>query len=155
MQGSELGRWLLRHTILALAVLVVAKGNLVDGIRCDDGLTLVAVVVLISLLNSLLRPLILLVAMPLVIASFGLLLLPALWIANATVLYLVGHTLGLRGFQVDTFGAAMWASLWISIIAMILGKMLGGDKPRGNGPGAPGAQSRKKAKPDDADVIDV
>lgn len=154
MQGSELGRWLLRHTILALAVLVVAKGNLVNGIRCDDGLTLVAVVVLISLLNSLLRPLLLLVAMPLVIASFGLLLLPALWIANATVLYLVGHSLGLRGFQVDTFGAAMWASLWISVIAFLIGRILGGDKPRGT-PGSRGAASRKKTKPDDADVIDV
>lgn len=155
MQGSEIGSWLLRHTVLALAVLVVAKGNLVNGIRCDDGLTLVAVVVLISLLNSLLRPLLLLVAMPLVIASFGLLLLPALWIANATVLYLVGHSLGLRGFQVDTFGAAMWASLWISIIAFLIGKMLGGDKPRGT-PGAPSASPRgRKAKPDDGDVIDV
>jgi putative membrane protein len=154
MQGSELGRWLLRHAVLALAVLVVAKGNLVAGIRCDDGLTLVAVVVLISLLNSLLRPMLLLVAMPLVIASFGLLLLPALWIANATVLYLVGHSLGLRGFHVDTFGAAMWASLWISIIALILGKMLGGSGTRGTpAPGTPA--SRKKAKPDDTEVIDV
>ena len=153
MQGNELGRWLLSRTTLALAILVVAKGGLVDGIRCDDGLSLVAVVVILWLLNELLRPLLLLVAMPLILATFGLFLIPAIWIANAIVLYIVGHSLGMSGFHVATFGSAMWASLWISIIAFFIGKLFGGDKPRG--PRDSGSGPAAKRKPDDGDVIDV
>ena len=150
MQKSELGRFLLSCTVIALAILVVAKGGLVSGISCDNGLTLVAVVVIISLLNYFLRPLLLLVAMPLVIASFGLLLLPALWVANATVLYLVGHTFGISGFHVETFGAALWGSLWISIISFFISRVIGGGRPNRPTPPRPG-----KRKDDDPDVIDV
>ena len=149
MQKNEFIPWLIRSTILALAILVVAKSGIVEGIRCDDGLTLAVVVVLLSLLNNLLRPLLLLVAMPLIVASFGLLLIPAIWIANAVVLYIVGHSIGLKDFHVDSFAAAMWASLWISIIAYLIGKLFGGD----------GATRRRGAPPprvkDDSDVIDV
>lgn len=158
MNRTELGRWIMRHTVLALAVLVVARGNIVDGITCENGLTLVAVIVIMSLLNVLLRPLILLVAMPLVIMSFGLLLLPALWVANATVLYVVGNKLGLEDFHVTTFGAAMWGSLWISIIAFLINMMIGGARGRGpRGPSAPGgnpgpADTRRVS---DDKVIDI
>lgn len=147
MQRSELGRWILGRAIIALAILVIAKSDLVDGIECNNGLTLIAVVVIISLLNALLRPMLLLVAMPLVIASFGLLLLPALWLANATVLYLVGNTFAMKGFHVATFGAAMWGSLWISIISFLISRMVG-ENP--SGPAAP-----RPPKRDDTDVIDV
>lgn len=146
MQKNSFIPWLIRSTILALAILVVAKSGIVEGIHCRDGLTLAVVVVLLSLLNALLRPLLLLVAMPLIVASFGLLLIPAIWVINAVILYLVGHTFRLDGFSVDTFGAAMWASLWISIIAFLLGKLFGGDDTKRAAPG--------KIK-DDSDVIDV
>ena len=154
MQNNRLVRTILNGTTVALAVLIVAKTGLVSGISCTDGLTLVVVVILMAALNALRRPLLLLLAMPLVIASFGLLLLPALWIANAIVLYIVGNTLGLAGFHVDSFKAAMWGSLWISIIAFLIGKLLGNDRPQGGNPG-PGPGGRRREKPDDKDVIDV
>ena len=153
MTKNEFFPWLIRSTILALAILVVAKSGLVSGISCTDGLTLAVVVVLLSILNTLLRPLLLLVAMPLIVASFGLLLIPAIWIANAIVLYIVGHSLGLSGFRVETFGAAMWASLWISIVGFLIGKLFGGDDAS-RGPRGPGRGPAKRVK-DDTDVIDV
>lgn len=148
-----MGRWLLGRAMIALAILVVAKSGLVSGIRCDNGLTLVAVVVLISLLNAVLRPLLLLVAMPLVVFSFGLLLLPAFWVANATVLYLVGNTFNMSGFHVESFGSALWGSLWISIIAFLISRLIGGNARPAPGPGGPTPPRSKK--PVDVDVIDV
>lgn len=153
MPNNTLARRILNGTTVALAVLIVAKTEIVSGITCKDGLTLIVVVILLGVLNTLLRPIILLLAMPLVLASFGLLLLPVLWLANALALYLVGNTLGLDGFHVATFKAAMWGSLWISIFAFFIGRLLGGnDLPRG--PGAPGG-GKKAGKSDDAEVIDV
>lgn len=161
MNGTELGRWIMRNTVLALAVLVVARGNIVDGISCENGLTLIAVVILISLLNVVLRPLILLVAMPLVLMSFGLLLIPALWVANAAVLYVVGNTLGLEDFRVATFGAAMWGSLWISIIGFLLNLIIGGGRgPGPRNPNGPGAGTPPNSEPEsrrvgDDKIIDI
>lgn len=152
MQKNEFLPWLIRNTVLALAILVVAKSDLVDGIKCTDGLTLAVVVLLLGVLNSLLRPVLLLVAMPLIVVSFGLLLIPAIWLANAIVLYIVGHSIGLQGFRVETFEAAMWASLWISIIAFFIGKLFDGDDSRRG----PRGRGRPTSKPkDDGDVIDV
>ncbi len=151
--SGNLGRLLRNWLILALGILVVSKGGLVDGIRCDNGLTLVAVVVMLSLLNTLLRPVLMVVALPLIVLSFGIFLFPAIWLINATVLYLVGHTFALEGFRVADFGTAMVASLWISIISFLLNRIIGGArKPPANTGGA-GPASRQPGADDD--VIDV
>lgn len=145
------GRWLRNWVILALGILLVTKLDLVDGIRCDNGLTLIAVVVLLSLLNTLLRPLLMLVALPLIVMTLGLFLFPAIWLINATVLYLVGNTFAMEGFRVADFWTAMKASLLISLISFFLNRIIGGPQTPASRSGAPGPG---KAKSDD-DVIDV
>lgn len=149
-QNGNLGRWLRNWIILALGILVVSKGGLVDGIRCTDGLALAVVVILLGLLNSLLRPLLMLVAMPLIVLSFGLFLFPAIWVINASLLWLVGHVIRPEGFYVASFGAAMWGSLWISIISWLLNLLIGG----ASRPGPAGSTSRRASSGGD-DVIDV
>ena len=150
--NGNFGRWLRNWVILALGILVVSKAGLVEGIRCTDGLTLLVVVVLLSLLNSLLRPILMVVAMPLIVLSFGLFLFPAIWVINASILYLVGNVIHPEGFHVTSFSAAMWGSLWISIISWLLNLLIGGAARTG---AAQPARPRRAASSKDDDVIDV
>ena len=115
----KLKEFLLRWVITTAAVLVAA--HLVPGIHYDranwEGL-LIATLVL-GLLNAFLRPLLLFLSLPLVLVTLGLFML----VINAALLYFVGQMM--KGFRVDTFGAAFWGALVISIVSFLLNLLTG------------------------------
>ncbi len=80
--------------------------------------TLVLVVVTISLLNLLLRPLLIFFTLPFVIVTFGL----GVWIINATLLYLAARIV--PGFEIDGFASALWGSLIISFVSLLVNWLL-------------------------------
>src|SRR5262249_16648940 len=96
---------------------------------------------LLGIFNALLRPLLVLLSLPLVIFTLGLFTL----VINALLLYFVGFLV--KSFVVDDFWAAFWGALIISVVSLILNTLTGtGDsriefrrgKPppgRGNGGG--------------------
>lgn len=75
-------------------------------------LTLVLVVLWLSVLNLLIKPILVLFTLPFVILTFGL----GIWVINAALLLLT-HKI-VPGFAVDGFGAALMGSLVISVVAM-------------------------------------
>ncbi len=109
---SFLKRWL----ITTLAVLVAA--NVVPGIHYDTPEGLIIATLLLGLLNAVVRPVMLLLSLPLLIFTLGFFVL----IINALLLYWVGQ---LKNFHVDTFGAAFWGALVISIVTIILNTLTG------------------------------
>ncbi len=131
---------LVRWLVLALGVVLSTK--LVHGIHYDTETTLAVVVVILSLFNTILKPLLLLFTLPFIVLSLGL----GVWLINAFLFYFTGKLV--EGFHVDSFGAALWGALIVSVTNLILTRMLLGSalpKP----PGSP----RQEAKKDD--VIDV
>ena len=111
---SFLQSWL----ICTLAVLVAAY--VVPGLRYQKPLDLVAASLLLGILNAVLRPLLLLLALPLLIFTLGLFML----VINALLLYLVGFLLQPH-FSVENFWAAFWGALVISIVSVILNTVTG------------------------------
>ncbi|HVY71189.1 MAG TPA: phage holin family protein [Verrucomicrobiae bacterium] len=107
-----LQRWLIN----TLAVLVAVY--LVDGIKYSKPLDLCVASLLLGILNALLRPVLLVLSLPLVIFSLGLFML----VINGLVLYLVGYLLKPH-FYVTTFGAAFWGALVISLVSLILNSL--------------------------------
>jgi len=107
---SFLKRWL----ILAMAVALAA--SIVPGIEYHP-MGLIAATLLLSILNAVVRPVIILLSLPLVVVTLGLFML----IINALLLWGVGHII--TGFHVRTFGAAFWGSLLISIVSLILNSL--------------------------------
>ncbi len=97
----------LRWVVLAVGVILATK--LVGGIHCDDGMTLVAVVALLSFFNAILKPLLVLFTLPFIIVTMGL----GLVVINALLILLV--TKLVPGFTVDGFLPAVWGSLVISV----------------------------------------
>jgi putative membrane protein len=109
---NGLTQLLLRWAVLALGVMLATK--LVPGIRCDDGAALVAVVLLLSFFNAILRPLLVLFTLPFILLTMGL----GIIVINALLFLLVGRLVD--GFQVAGFGSAFWGALIVSVTNLLL-----------------------------------
>ncbi|HEX3716758.1 MAG TPA: phage holin family protein [Verrucomicrobiae bacterium] len=108
---SFLKRWLITAVAVALAA------QIVPGVVYQTPMGLVLAALLLGLLNAFVRPVMLLLSLPLLIFTLGLFIL----VINALLLYAVGHML--KDFHVESFGAAFWGSLIISIISLVLNSL--------------------------------
>ena len=127
--------------INTLAVLVAVY--VVPGIHYQKVLDLLVASLLLGILNAVLRPILLFIALPLVILTLGLFML----IINALLLYFVSFVLHPH-FFVDKFSSAFWGALIISIVSVILNSITGTGSTRVK-------VERKGGSDDDQDVIDV
>jgi putative membrane protein len=105
---SFLKRWLITAVAVALAA------QIVHGIDYTTTMGLALAALLLGLLNAFVRPVMLLLSLPLLIFTLGFFIL----VINAFLLYAVGHVL--KDFHVQSFSAAFWGSLIISIISLVL-----------------------------------
>ena len=102
-----LKRWLITTVAVWLAA------SIVPGITYStSGLFLAALV--LGLLNAFVRPVMMVLSLPLLIFTLGLFML----VINALLLWSVGSVL--QGFHVRGFGSAFWGSLIISITSLML-----------------------------------
>src|SRR2546423_14138228 len=102
--------------INTMAVLVAVY--IVRGIHYKKPLDLVAASLLLGILNAVLRPFLLFLALPLLIFTLGLFML----VINALMLYFVGFLLK-PSFYVDGFASAFWGALIISIVSLVLNSL--------------------------------
>jgi len=145
-QGKySLGALLMRWAVLALGVTLATK--LVDGIRCDDAATLVTVVLLLSLFNAVLRPLLLLFTLPFILLTMGL----GVLVINAWMFLWVGKLV--NGFHVAGFWPALWGAMIVSLTNLVLTGLLRGSGPRG--PRRPPPPSPPANDGKGGDVIDI
>ena len=103
--------------INTMGVLVAA--HLVRGIHYDSWIALLVASLMLGILNAVLRPILLLLSLPLLLLTLGLFML----VINALLLYFVGWLV--EGFRVASFGAAFWGALIISFISLILNPLMG------------------------------
>lgn len=111
---APLKEFLQRWIIITVAVLVTS--HIVPGIHYDNWQGLLIATLILGLLNAFLKPLLLFLSLPLVIVTFGLFTV----VINAVLLYLVGR---LKYFHVDSFWAAFWGALIISIVSLVLNSL--------------------------------
>lgn len=133
---------IVRWTILALGVTIATR--IVPGIRCDDAGTLLVVVVLLSLFNAVLKPLLVLFTLPFILVTLGL----GMLLINAFLFLLVSRLVD--GFYVSSFWAALGGSLIVSVTNLLLSGLFRGGPPRGPRPGAPRREPVRGG-----DVIDI
>ena len=94
---------------LLIAMGVLIASNMFKGIRYADLDALLVVVLLLSLSNVFLKPLLLLFAFPFIILSFGL----GIWLINALLFLLVANLVD--GFTVDSLGYALAGAFVVSL----------------------------------------
>ena len=118
---------LLRWALLACSLLLVA--HLLGGVEVRSfGAALVAALVL-GLLNTLVRPLLILLTLPVTLLTLGLFV----FVINALMFWLAGWAL--EGLHVEGFGAALLGSLLYSLCALLIDAAIEAVFNRGEGRG--------------------
>lgn len=134
---------LFRWAVLALGVTLAAK--IVPGIDYDSGRTLLVVVVVLSLLNALIKPVLVLFTLPFILMTLGL----GVILINALLFLFVGRII--NGFHVAGFWSALGGAAIVSLTHLIVTSISGGGGPRP--PRGRGTSGRRDGA--DSDVIDV
>ncbi len=90
---------------------------LFNGIRFSSTGSLIVSALLLGFANAVLRPLLVILTLPLTLVTLGFFLL----VINALMLLLVAKLVS--GFKISGFWTAFFASLFISILSMALGAL--------------------------------
>ena len=103
---------ILRWLISAVSLLIVAY--IVPGFHIDSLWAALMVAFILGLVNAVIRPIILLLTLPLTILSLGFFIL----VVNALMLLIASSIV--KGFVISSFGAALWGAivLWLVSLAM-------------------------------------
>ncbi|HEX9886466.1 MAG TPA: phage holin family protein [Longimicrobiales bacterium] len=105
--------------LLVTAVLLFLVGRMVDGVEVRDGKAALFGALWLGLANAFLRPLLLMLALPITILTLGLFV----WVVNALMIMLAAKVVD--GFDVDGLGSAMWASFWLALMNFGVGMLFG------------------------------
>ncbi|WP_394750701.1 phage holin family protein [Spongiimicrobium salis] len=115
-------KFLLRTLLSALAVVILAK--VLPGVGVDSYTTAIIVALVLSLLNFIVKPVLIVLTLPVTIVTLGLFLL----VINAIIILLADYFI--RGFQVDGILWALLFSLALSFLQSILFSLLKEDKKK-------------------------
>ena len=140
---SFLQRWL----VTAAGVLVASK--ILSGIQADDFLTLLSASLLLGIFNAFLRPIMLILSLPLLIVTLGLFT----FVVNALLLLLVSALV--PSFHVNGFWWAFFGGVIISIVSFIANGLIGKPVKRPEASDPPPPPQQRKPPPGKGPIIDV
>lgn len=108
---------LMRMAITAIGLWVASE--LVTGISVRGGATLIGAALVLGLVNAVVRPIAVVLTLPITLVSLGLFL----WVINAAMIGLVAWFL--EGFQVANFGSALLGAIIVSLTGWIGNAFIG------------------------------
>ena len=106
--------------VLINAAAIYVSTTLVSGFRVSTTAMLLLAALVLAVLDAAVRPIMVVLTLPLTVLSLGLFLL----VLNAICLWLV--TVLVPGVEVRSFGAAFLSALIISIVSWVLSMVVGG-----------------------------
>ncbi|HKB54894.1 MAG TPA: phage holin family protein [Ramlibacter sp.] len=108
--------FLIHWAITGLSLWVAS--HIFKGLKFRDGRALVIAALLLGLANAIVRPILVVLTLPLTLVTFGLFLL----VINALMILLVAGLV--RGFVVSGFWTALFASIFVSILSLLIGSVV-------------------------------
>ena len=109
--------FIIRLLITMAAILIIAY-LVPTVIRVDGWMAALVAAFLLGIINAFIRPVVVLLTLPLTVVTFGLFLL----VINGLLLWLVSAIV--RGFHVNGFWGALLGAILISIVSWILSRFL-------------------------------
>ena len=103
---------------LVITVAILLASMMVSGIRVESLTTAVVAAAILGVINVFLRPVLLILTLPLTILTLGVFA----FVLNALMLLLVAYFV--PGFEVDGFFAAFLGALIISIVSWIANRFI-------------------------------
>jgi putative membrane protein len=108
--------FLLHWAITALCLWLASR--VFKGLQFDSGRSLLISALLLGLANAIVRPLLVVLTLPLTLLTFGVFLL----VINALMLMLVARLV--RGFRIAGFGTAFFASIFVAVLSLVIGSVV-------------------------------
>lgn len=113
---DQLPPFLLHWLITALSLWLASQ--LFQGIKFTDTGSLVISALLLGFANAIVRPLLIVLTLPLTFLTFGLFLL----VINALMVLLVSALV--KGFRVSGFWTAFFASIFVTVVSFLIGTLV-------------------------------
>jgi putative membrane protein len=106
--------------VLVTAFALWAATRMVSGIVVpESGLNLIFAAIVFGLVNALLKPILVLLSLPVTLLTFGLFLL----VINALMLMVTAYFV--PGMEVQSFAAAFWGALAVAVVSWLVGLVFG------------------------------
>ena len=115
-------RFIGKTIITAIAILIAAY--VLNGVHVQDSMTAVFVAVVLGLLNSFVKPILIIITIPITIFTMGLFLL----VINVIIIKWVSDIVS--GFRVDGWISALLFSFVVSIATYLMESLIGTDQQR-------------------------
>lgn len=110
-------RWILSLVLNAVALVIVAE--LFDSFRLEGFGTALLAALILSVLNVIVKPILIILTLPLTIFTLGLFL----FVINAVTLMITQAVIG-DSFVIEGFGTALLAAVILSILNLLLTKLV-------------------------------
>lgn len=110
-------RFLIRLSINMVTIMIIAY-LFPSLVRVDSWVSALGAAFLLGIVNAIIRPIFILLTLPLTLVTLGLFLL----VINALMLWLVAGLVG--GFHVNGFWGAFFGSILISLISWIFSRII-------------------------------
>jgi putative membrane protein len=123
---ASLSSFLAHWAVTALSLWLAS--HLFKGVRFASTPSLIWSALLLGFVNAVLRPILIVLTLPLTLFSFGLFLL----VLNALLLMLVSRLI--KGFSLSGFWTALFASIFITVLGLVAGFLLFGGEVSWNAP---------------------
>jgi putative membrane protein len=114
--ASSLSQFLLHWGVLSVALW--ASSHVFSGIRFESTSSLIIAALLLGFANAIVKPLFILLTLPLTLITLGLFLL----VINALIIMLVSALVS--GFTVSGFWTAFFAAILISVLSWFIGGVM-------------------------------
>lgn len=107
--------------LIVTAFIVFLLSNFLPGVSVDGFGASVVVVIVMTILNIFVKPILQIISIPITILTLGLFL----FVINAFIIWLCSVLVG--GFHVESFWSALLFSLVLSIVQSIMGGVMTND----------------------------
>ncbi len=111
---------LIRWLVTTLAILMVP--HIISGVKVEGFGTALAAGAILGILNALVRPILLVLTLPLTVLTLGIFIL----VINALMFQLAGTIVS--GFHIASFWSALFGSLIVSLVSWIVNSAIGGGR---------------------------
>jgi len=104
--------------VLANVLAILAAAYVLPGIEVSGGMALLAAGLVLALINAVVRPILLLLTLPITLVTLGLFL----FVLNAFCLWLTSELV--KGFEVHGFWPAVFGALFVSVVSWLVNAFL-------------------------------
>lgn len=113
--------------ILVTALAAIIAANLIPGVSINGGITAIVLALVLALLNAFIKPILVILTIPVTIVTLGLFLL----VVNTLIIKLAASLV--TGFTVLTWWSAFWFGILLSVVTYFIELLIGTRKKQADG----------------------